>query len=197
MIVFTSLTQLTLFCNIILQYLAHFDDSPVCCKPTTKPKERGQRTRSVGHCYSCEGNHCEHTLYPRGTKIYNGYKRFVTKAISLNKTIMNHNCVQTTELQLGWRSPHCEPTPSAPFAALKKWRTDAARRDTQRRCWFVQSTIPPQKWRETRMMAQFESGQLKIGTNTALHNQMWISIFHSYQVLFYHKRKPPTKSPAV
>ena len=110
---------------------------------------------------------------------------------------MNHNCVQTTELQLGRRSPHCEPTPSAPFAALKKWRTDAARRDTQRRCWFVQSTIQPQKWRETRMMAQFESGQLKSGTKTALHNEMWISIFLFYQALFYYRRKLPTKSPAV
>lgn len=111
---------------------------------------------------------------------------------------MNHNCVQTTELQLGRRSPHCEPTPSAPFAALKKLRTDAARRDTQRRCWFVQSAIPPQKWRETRMMAQFESGQLTSGTNTALHNGMWTCIFHFYQALFlYKRRKLPTKSPAV
>jgi hypothetical protein len=50
--------------------------------------------------------------------------------------------------------------------------TDAARRDTQRRCWFVQSTIPPQKWRETRVMAQFEFGQLKSETKTALHNEM-------------------------
>ena len=175
MITYSILAQLTIFCVITLEYLANFDDSPVCCKPKIKLKERGHRTRSVGHCYSCEGNHCEHTLYPphpRGTKIYNGYKRFVTKAVSLNKTIMNHNCVQTTELQLGRRSPHCEPTPSAPFAALKKLRTDAARRDTQRRCWFVQSTTPPQKWRETRMMAQFESGQLTSGTNTALHNAM-------------------------
>jgi hypothetical protein len=45
---------------------------------------------------------------------------------------MNHNSVQTTELRMwvqhGGRSPHCEPTPSAPFAALKKIRTDAVRR---------------------------------------------------------------------
>ena len=60
----TTLAQLTIYCVITLEDLANFDDSPVYCKPHIKLKERGHRTRSVGHCYSCVGNHCEHTLYP-------------------------------------------------------------------------------------------------------------------------------------
>jgi hypothetical protein len=47
------------------------------------------------------------------------------------------------------------------------------------------------------VMAQFEFGQLKSETKTALHNEMWISIFHFYRALFYHRRKFPTKSPTV
>ena len=116
MITYSILAQLTIFCVITLEYLANFDDSPVCCKPKIKLKERGHRTRSVGHCYSCEGNHCEHTLYPPPPPRHQNLQRI--------QTFRNQSCIteqNNNEPQL------CADNRTAARQAVSPLRTDTKR----------------------------------------------------------------------
>lgn len=84
--------------------------------------------------------------------------------LSLDKTTINHKCEGTRYLnrcvRYVGRSTHFDPSPSAPFPALDKWRSAFPRRDMQRRYRPGQSPQPPQKWREVCSMTQSEPGQL-------------------------------------